>query len=77
MLQANKLLRRVGAEAFEDEDLRPLLLKEPTVMGAESLELHGRLRTSTATPGPETTTTPTRAPTTSAARTTTTDRFSR
>jgi small-conductance mechanosensitive channel len=39
VLQANKLLRRVGAEAFEDEDLRPLLLKEPTVMGAESLEV--------------------------------------
>jgi moderate conductance mechanosensitive channel len=39
VLQANELLRRVGAEAFEDEDLRPLLLKEPTVMGAESLEV--------------------------------------
>jgi moderate conductance mechanosensitive channel len=39
VLQANKLLRRVGAEAFEDEELRPLLLKEPTVMGAESLEV--------------------------------------
>jgi moderate conductance mechanosensitive channel len=39
VLQANKLLRQVGAEAFEDEDLRPLLLKEPTVMGAESLEV--------------------------------------
>ena len=39
VLQANKLLRRVGAEAFEDEELRPLLLKKPTVMGAESLEV--------------------------------------
>ena len=39
VLQANELLRRVGAEAFEDEDLQPLLLKEPTVMGAESLEV--------------------------------------
>ena len=39
MLQANELLRRVGAEAFEDEELRPLLLKKPTVMGAESLEV--------------------------------------
>jgi small-conductance mechanosensitive channel len=39
VLQANELLRRVGVEAFEDEELRPLLLKEPTVMGAESLEV--------------------------------------
>jgi moderate conductance mechanosensitive channel len=39
VLQANELLRRVEAEAFEDEELRPLLLKEPTVMGAESLEV--------------------------------------
>ena len=39
VLQADKLLRRVGAEAFEDEDLRPLLLNEPTVMGADSLEV--------------------------------------
>jgi small-conductance mechanosensitive channel len=39
VLQANELLRRVGAEAYEDEELRPLLLKEPTVMGVESLEV--------------------------------------
>jgi moderate conductance mechanosensitive channel len=39
VLPANELLRRVGAEAYEDEDLRPLLLKEPTVMGVESLEV--------------------------------------
>jgi small conductance mechanosensitive channel len=39
VLLANELLRRVGAEAYEDEDLRPLLLKEPTVMGVESLEV--------------------------------------
>ena len=39
MGQASELLRKVGSEAFEDENLRPLLLKEPTVMGAESLEV--------------------------------------
>ena len=39
VLEANKLLRRVGAEAYEDEELQPLLLKEPTVMGVESLEI--------------------------------------
>jgi moderate conductance mechanosensitive channel len=37
--QASELLRKVGSEAFEGENLRPLLLKEPTVMGAESLEV--------------------------------------
>jgi moderate conductance mechanosensitive channel len=40
--QASELLRKVGSEAFEDENLRPLLLKEPTVMRAESLEV-GRI----------------------------------
>jgi small conductance mechanosensitive channel len=45
VLEANELLRRVGAEAYEDEELRPLLLKEPAVMGTESLEVgHVELR---------------------------------
>jgi moderate conductance mechanosensitive channel len=39
VLQASDLLRKVGAEAFEDEDLRPLLLDQPTVMGVESFEV--------------------------------------
>jgi moderate conductance mechanosensitive channel len=33
------LLKRVGAAAFADPDLRPLLLDAPTVMGVESLEV--------------------------------------
>jgi small-conductance mechanosensitive channel len=37
--QVNDILREVGAEAYQDEDLRPLLLDTPMVMGVESLEL--------------------------------------
>lgn len=33
----NDLLRRVGAEAFADRKIRPLLLDEPTVMGVEAI----------------------------------------
>jgi small conductance mechanosensitive channel len=32
-----ELLRRVGVEAYADEELRPLLLDPPSVMGVESL----------------------------------------
>jgi small-conductance mechanosensitive channel len=39
VVRASELLRKVGAEAFEDEALRPLLLDAPTVMGVESLEV--------------------------------------
>ncbi len=39
VLHANDVLRRVGAAAFADEQLRPLLLDEPTVMGVESVEI--------------------------------------
>lgn len=38
---ASELLRRVGAEAYADEQLQPLLLDEPTVMGVESLAVEG------------------------------------
>ena len=37
--RATEVLRKVGAEAFADQTLRPLLLDEPTVMGVESLEV--------------------------------------
>ena len=37
--RVNKLLRKVGAEAFEDKTLRPLLLDAPTAMGVESFEV--------------------------------------
>jgi len=36
--RATELLRRVGQEAYADEELRPLLLDAPTVMGVESFE---------------------------------------
>lgn len=39
VVRANELLRKVGADAFEDEALRPLLLDEPTVMGVESFQV--------------------------------------
>ena len=39
--EANDLLRHVGADAYADERLRPLLLDQPTVMGVESLEVGG------------------------------------
>ncbi len=37
--RANELLRQVGATAYEDEELKRLLLDVPTVVGAESLEV--------------------------------------
>jgi len=37
--EANKLLHEVGAAAFTDETLRPLLLDEPSVMGVESFKV--------------------------------------
>ena len=33
------ILQRVGIEAYADEELRPLLLDEPSVMGVESIEV--------------------------------------
>jgi moderate conductance mechanosensitive channel len=39
VVRASELLRKVGADAFEDEALRPLLLDEPSVMGVESFEV--------------------------------------
>ena len=39
VVRASELLRKVGADAFEDEALRPLLLDEPTVMGVETFEV--------------------------------------
>jgi small conductance mechanosensitive channel len=38
--RVNKVLRNVGAEAFEDKTLRPLLLDAPTAMGVESFEVN-------------------------------------
>lgn len=37
-LGADSLLREVGAAAFEDDELKPLLLDAPTVLGVESFE---------------------------------------
>jgi small conductance mechanosensitive channel len=43
--RATALLHRIGEEAYEDDELRPLLLDAPTVMGVESFEdSHVRLR---------------------------------
>jgi small conductance mechanosensitive channel len=39
VLEASKLLRQVGTEAFADESLRPLLLDAPSVLGVESFEV--------------------------------------
>jgi small-conductance mechanosensitive channel len=39
IIRANELLREVAAAAFADEDLKPLLLDEPSVMGVESFEV--------------------------------------
>jgi moderate conductance mechanosensitive channel len=39
VVRASELLRKVGADAFEDEALRPLLLDQPSVMGVESFEV--------------------------------------
>jgi moderate conductance mechanosensitive channel len=36
--RANQVLRDVGAAAFEDDDLKELLLDAPTVLGVESFE---------------------------------------
>jgi small conductance mechanosensitive channel len=38
MVEVSNTLRAVGAEAFADRDLKPLLLDEPTVMGVEALD---------------------------------------
>jgi small-conductance mechanosensitive channel len=37
LTQVNDLLRKVGVEVYTDEDLKPLLLDAPSVMGVESL----------------------------------------
>ena len=37
--QVNEILREVGVAAYADEELRPLLLDTPTVMGVESIEV--------------------------------------
>ena len=37
--RANELLREVGAATLDDDELGPLLLDEPTVMGVESFEV--------------------------------------
>jgi small conductance mechanosensitive channel len=39
VVRADDLLRAVAADAYEDEDLKPLLLDAPTVVGVESLEV--------------------------------------
>jgi small conductance mechanosensitive channel len=39
VVRANDLLRQIGAAAYEDEELRALMLDAPTVMGVESFEL--------------------------------------
>lgn len=38
VVEVSKTLREVGAEAFADQELKPLLLDEPSVMGVESLD---------------------------------------
>jgi small-conductance mechanosensitive channel len=37
--RVNDILREVGAEAFRDQRLRPLLLDTPSVMGVETIDL--------------------------------------
>jgi small conductance mechanosensitive channel len=37
--RATEVLKQVGAAAFADEHLRPLLLDEPSVMGVESIDV--------------------------------------
>jgi small conductance mechanosensitive channel len=39
LAHVDELLRQVGSEAYRDEQLRPLLLDAPTVMGVESLQV--------------------------------------
>ncbi len=38
VVRANEVLREVGAAAFEDDELKPLLFDAPTVIGVESFE---------------------------------------
>jgi small conductance mechanosensitive channel len=38
--RASEILRRVGLDAYDDNELRPLLLDVPTVMGVESIEVN-------------------------------------
>src|SRR5438067_2506316 len=38
--QVNEILHQIGVDAYADEDLRPMLLDTPTVMGVESLEVN-------------------------------------
>lgn len=38
--RVSEILRRLGEEAFDDDDLRPLLLDAPSVMGVESIEMN-------------------------------------
>ncbi|OLE30339.1 MAG: mechanosensitive ion channel protein MscS, partial [Actinobacteria bacterium 13_1_20CM_3_71_11] len=37
--RVNEILRQVGAEAYDDAELHPLLLDPPSVMGVESIEV--------------------------------------
>ena len=39
VVRASELLRQTGEAAFQDEQLRPLLLDAPTVMGVESFDV--------------------------------------
>jgi moderate conductance mechanosensitive channel len=39
VVRVSELLRRTGEAAYQDEELRPLLLDAPTVMGVESFEV--------------------------------------
>jgi small-conductance mechanosensitive channel len=39
IVRARELLRKVGSGAIEDEELEPLLLDAPTVMGVESFDV--------------------------------------
>lgn len=39
VLRITRILRDVGDELYEDEDVRPLLLDPPSVMGVESLKM--------------------------------------
>jgi moderate conductance mechanosensitive channel len=39
MSRVTAILQHVGAAAYADDDLRPLLLDEPTVMGVESIDI--------------------------------------
>jgi small conductance mechanosensitive channel len=39
VVEASELLRQVGADAFGDKSLRPLLLDTPSVLGVESFEV--------------------------------------